>query len=103
MPSLSHSSVPAPRTNITRGGAEHRHERAAVALAGVERWTLTADHLLVVADDHRADPGVGEDLEQQHVGNPPVEDVSPAHTVAHGVHAAAHLRDHPAGDRAVGS
>ena len=52
--------------------------------------------------DHRADAGVGEDLEQQHVGDAAVEDVGPADAVAHGVDAAGDLGDHPAGDRAVG-
>ena len=52
--------------------------------------------------DHRADAGVGEDLEQQHVGDAAVEDVGVVHAVAHGVGAARDLRDHAAGDRAVG-
>ena len=52
--------------------------------------------------DHRADAGVGEDLEQQDVCDPPVEDVGAAHSVAHRLDAARDLRDHAAGDRAVG-
>ena len=55
-----------------------------------------------VPTDHRADAGVGEHLEQQHVLDPPVEDVGAAHAVAHGLRAARDLRDHAAGDRAVG-
>ncbi len=52
--------------------------------------------------DHRADAGVGEDLEQEHVGDPAVEDVGAVHAVADGVGAAGDLGDHAAGDRAVG-
>ena len=51
---------------------------------------------------HRADALVGEDLEQQHVRDASVEDVGAPDPGAHRVHAALDLRDHPAGDGAVG-
>ena len=47
-------------------------------------------------------PGVGEELEQQHVGNPPVEDVGPADAAPHGGDAGLDLGDHAAAQRAVG-
>ena len=55
-----------------------------------------------VAVDHRADAGVGEQLDEQDVGDAAVEDVGPADAVAHGLDAARDLGDHPAGDGAVG-
>ena len=91
------------------GGAEHRHERAVVERLEIEvvvhqrgGGPCACSGPVGRADDHRADTGVGEHLEQQHVLDPSVEDVGAPHAVAHGLRAARHLRDHPAGDRAVG-
>ncbi len=58
--------------------------------------------VLSLVHDHGADAGIGEDLEQQHVGDAAVEDVGAVYAVAHGVSAAGDLRDHSTGDHAVG-
>ena len=52
-------------------------------------------------DDHRADPGVGEQLEQQHVRPTPVDQVHRSDPAADGAGAARHLGDHAPGDGAV--
>ena len=106
MPSVSHSSVPLPRTNITCGAPNTgmNGQTASVSTAEhamrmiVDVWSVA----VIESSDHRADALVGEDLEQQHVGDAAVEDVGAAHAVAHRVDAALDLGDHPAGDRAVG-
>ena len=79
------------------GRPEHGHERAGGEVVGREG---VGGH--VCSSHHGADPFVGEDLQQQDVGDPAVEDVGAADAVAHGADAAGDLGDHAAGDRAVG-
>src|SRR5210317_917358 len=52
--------------------------------------------------NHRADPLEGEELEQQNVLDPTVEDVSAPNAAAYRVNATRDLRDHASGDGAVG-
>ena len=57
--------------------------------------------LRAVLIKHGADALVGEQLHQDGVGRPPVDDVGPAHAPAHRVHATVDLGDHAAGDDAL--
>ena len=102
MPSLSHSSVPLPRTNMICGGPKTGMNGQAARSISSKAWVVVMVVRSPFGRDHRPDAGVGEDLEQQHVGDAAVEDVGAADAVAHGLDAAGDLRDHPAGDRAVG-
>ena len=66
--------------------AHERHRRP------VRTWASTVELMAnrrstAHGSDHRADAFVGEELEQQHVGEAAVEDVRAADAVAHRVHA----------------
>jgi hypothetical protein len=50
----------------------------------------------------RADAAVGEDFQQQRVGQAAIDEVDLAHAGVERVHGAADFRDHAAGDRAIG-
>ena len=51
---------------------------------------------------HGADALVGEQLDQNGMGDAAVQNVDPLHAAGDGVHAALHLGDHAAGDDPLG-
>src|SRR3954451_6044950 len=79
-PASSHRRVPSPRTKVTG-------LRAYVGRNGSVGGT-----------DLRSDPGIGEQLEQQRVRDPAVDDVRERHPAVDGVQACRQLGAHPAGD-----
>src|ERR1041385_5623468 len=70
--------------------------RSAISVGKVHSYICG---LLLPPDDHRARPGAGEDLEEQGVVDPAVDDVGPLDAAGRRPDARLHLGAHPAFDR----